>query len=264
MRLAFLHFDLCGGPWEKNRDNLLRGIGAAAAQGADWVLTPEMALQGYHMATGGAPYTLAADDSEALRPFRQAARDYGVVIFFSCGSTEKDIPHNSCLIINRAGDIIGRHHKIKVLAWPTENWAVAGDTAENLRPVTVDGVKTGLLICADAYFDEYGAGLGKHEPDLVVLPVAWPPHGCGGPPENAWRRCSIASGAPVVVVNQTGHSGMDCREAESAIVFGTDVVCTYAGPEAILLYDYKVGGSLPEMFNVCPWRGAPQPKERTS
>lgn len=61
----------------------------------------------------------------------------------------------------------------------------------------------------------------------------------------------------MVVVNQTGNSGMDCREAESAIVFGTDVVCTYAGPEAILLYDYKVGGSLPETFNVCPWRGTP-------
>ena len=73
MRLAFLHFDLCGGPLEKNRDNLLQGIGAAAAQGADWVLTPEMALQGYHMATGGAVYTLAADDSDVLRPFRQAA-----------------------------------------------------------------------------------------------------------------------------------------------------------------------------------------------
>ena len=64
MRLAFLHFDLCGGPLEKNRDNLLQGIGAAAAQGADWVLTPEMALQGYHMATGGrTPFLMALRSS---------------------------------------------------------------------------------------------------------------------------------------------------------------------------------------------------------
>ncbi|MGP1586185.1 MAG: hypothetical protein ACTTH3_06655 [Schwartzia sp. (in: firmicutes)] len=68
-----------------------------------------------------------------------------------------------------------------------------------------------------------------------------------------WRR-----GAPVAVVNQTGNSGMDCREAASAIVSGTDVISTYAGPEAILLYDYTVGGSLPETFTVCPWRSAPQ------
>lgn len=255
MRLAFLHFDLCGGPQEKNRDTLLRGIYAAAARGADWVLTPEMALQGYHMATVNAPYTLAADDSEALLPFRQAARACGVVLFFSCGSTAEGIPRNSCLVIDRAGDIIGRHHKIKVLAWPTENWAIAGDTAGNLRPVTVDGIKTGLLICADAYFDEYGQELGKHPPDLVVLPVAWPPHGCGGPPEKAWRRCSIATGAPVAVVNQTGNSGMDCREAESAIVYGEKVICAYAGPEAILFYDYTAGGPLAEKFTVCPWRG---------
>lgn len=51
---------------------------------------------------------------------------------------------------------------------------------------------------------------------------------------------------------------MDCREATSAIVSGTDVISTYAGPEAILLYDYTVGGSLPETFTVCPWRSAPQ------
>ena len=74
---------------------------------------------------------------------------------------------------------------------------------------------------------------------------------------------SIATGAPVAVVNQTGNSGMDCREAASAIVSGTDVVCTYAGEEAILLYDYTVGGSLPETFTVCPWRGVPEPKEGT-
>ena len=59
----------------------------------------------------------------------------------------------------------------------------------------------------------------------------------------------------MAVANQTGNSGMDCREAESAIVFGTDVVCTYAGPEAILFYDYTVDSPLPEKFVVCPWEG---------
>ena len=59
----------------------------------------------------------------------------------------------------------------------------------------------------------------------------------------------------MAVVNQTGNSGMDCREAESAIVYGEKVICAYAGPEAILFYDYTAGGPLAEKFTVCPWRG---------
>ena len=47
MKIALLHLDLSAGPAEKNIEQLLDGIKIAAANGAQWVITPEMAVQGY-------------------------------------------------------------------------------------------------------------------------------------------------------------------------------------------------------------------------
>ena len=49
MKIAFLHFDFCGGPQSANTEKILHGMKIAAAAGAEWILTPEMALQGYFM-----------------------------------------------------------------------------------------------------------------------------------------------------------------------------------------------------------------------
>jgi len=54
---------------------------------------------------------------------------------------------NSLFVIGRNGQILGRHRKLN----PTpvsEDWASAGEPG---RPIPVDGIKLGLLICADAY-----------------------------------------------------------------------------------------------------------------
>ena len=49
LKIAFLHFAYCCGPQPDNARKILQGMEIAAQHGADWVLTPEMALQGYHM-----------------------------------------------------------------------------------------------------------------------------------------------------------------------------------------------------------------------
>lgn len=256
MRIGLLHFDLCGGPMEKNREKLLQGIRMAADRGADWVLTPEMALQGYHMAYRDSPYRLVeADEANGiLLPFQQAAKECGIVLFLACGMKIGESPRNSCIVIGRDGEIMGRHDKIKVIRGASESWADAGDMEENLRPLMIDEIRTGLLVCADAYFDEYAVVLKERGAELVIVVAAWPPKGCGGPPENAWRRCSMASGVPVLLANQTGNSGMDCREAQSAMVDGERLVAVYEGPEAVLVYPYdrERKGDLATAFEVYP------------
>ena len=47
MKIALLHLNLSGGPQEKNLKVLCKSIKMAAKSGAKWILTPEMALQGY-------------------------------------------------------------------------------------------------------------------------------------------------------------------------------------------------------------------------
>lgn len=53
MRIALLHLDLSGGLEERNLALLQHAITLAAEAGADWVITPEMAVQGYFFTQKG-------------------------------------------------------------------------------------------------------------------------------------------------------------------------------------------------------------------
>lgn len=53
------------------------------------------------------------------------------------------------------------------------------------------------------------------------------------------ERCSKAAGGiPLLLSNQTGNNGMDCRKAESAVAQDEEIVCTYSGDEAVLFVDF--------------------------
>lgn len=237
MKIAFLHFDFCGGPQSANTEKILHGMKIAAASGAEWILTPEMALQGYFMVKIEEKYVLASSTNGSYEPFKKAAADLDVRLFLGCGEQEKGAaPHNSCVVIDQNGRLTARHDKVKVVKWITENWAEPG---KGFRVHHFDGVQTGLLVCADTWFVEHGELLGKQGAEIIVSIAAWPDGNHGGPPQEAWKRCSkSAGGVPILIANQTGNSGMDCRKAESAVAQNGEIICTYSGAEAILFVDF--------------------------
>lgn len=51
MKIALCHLELSCGPQERNLQLLEQAVRLAAEQGADWVLTPEAAVQGYYFIT---------------------------------------------------------------------------------------------------------------------------------------------------------------------------------------------------------------------
>ena len=238
MKVAFLHFDLSGGPQSKNLEKLKTGVERAAKAGADWIITPEMALQGYFMTQTGYPYELLKEPGKMTIPFQELASSYGVVIFLGCGEYDNmtGSAYNSCLVFSNKGNIVGKQRKIRTLNWVTEAWSTPGTI---LEPVVCDELKIGVLVCADAWFGENAEKLAKAGAEAIVVIAAWPP-GCGGPPEEAWKRCSrYGGGLPVFVCNQTGiNNGMDCTIAKSAVVYDGELVCEYAGAEAILMFDF--------------------------
>lgn len=255
MKIAWLHFDLCGGPQSENTGKLLRGIEKAAKAGADWVLTPEMALQGYHMVRNKSPYVLASCENGIYDPFVQISRQQRVRLFLGCGEREEgQEPGNSLVVIDQRGVIEARHSKVKVVKWVTEEWATPGTT---FSVHTFDTVKTGLLVCADAWFGEHAERLKENGAELIIVAAAWPHGDHGGPPREAWKRCSrCAGGVPVLISNQTGNRGMDCREAESAIVQKGELVCAYHGAEAVLLaeLDLQQKKIITDEFMVLPFQ----------
>ena len=231
MKLALLHLDLCGGHQKENTAKILKGIKIAVSKGADWILTPEMAVQGYCMVKNGTPYKLATRQNGIFDPFLQSAFCHNVYLFLGCAEEDSG-PHNSLVVIDRNGLFAGKHSKVKVVKWITEDWAYPGDSFEVLD---IENVKTGLMVCADAWFGEFAETLREKGAEIVIVSAAWPYGDHGGPPKEAWKRCSrCAGGIPVFICNQTGNRGMDCSKAESAVAQDGEILFTYHGTEAVL------------------------------
>ena len=45
MKIALLHLDVAEGPETRNRKSIISAAGEAVSRGADWIVTPETALQ---------------------------------------------------------------------------------------------------------------------------------------------------------------------------------------------------------------------------
>lgn len=236
MKIALLHLDLSGGPKERNTKLICDGIRTAAKNGASWIITPEMALQGYFFTKMGREYTISVNFKKDIKDILKLAKELKVVVFLGCAEHYDGDNYNACVVINDHGEIIGRHRKMKIVGSNAEGWSVAGN---KLECISCDDLSVGVLVCADAWFGENAEQLGNLGADLIIVVAAWPP-GCGGPPENAWERCSkMSGGLPVIICNQTGTTNkMNCLIAKSAAVYNGKILFDYQGLAAILMLDF--------------------------
>ena len=236
MKIALLHFSLALGPLKNNLAKLCTGIEQAAKNGAKWIVSPEMALQGYYMNCINGNYQPLTADSIEIETIKKMAVKYNVVVFLGCAEFKKleNEAYNACLVIDERGEICARHYKIRTLNWITEAWSTPG---RKLEVFNLNGLRVGLLVCADAWFTENATVLAKQNVQVIIVIAAWPP-GCGGPPEDAWKKCSQAAGGiPVVVCNQTGKTEkMDLAIAKSAVALGDKIMAFYQGEQEKVIY----------------------------
>ena len=239
MKIALLHLDLSAGPLDKNIIQLQEAIRIAAINGAKWVVTPEMAVQGYFFTQMKRPFDLNINIENTIKPIIKLAQEFGIYIFLGCGEFDEidGNNYNSCLVIDDSGNIIARHRKMKVVKSKSEAWATPGN---KYTLVNCNNFKVGVLVCADAWFSENALELKKREAEIIIVIAAWPP-GCGGPPEEAWKRCSNASGnKPVFVCNQTGYNnGMNCLIAKSAVILEGELEFAHKGNPAVVVCEIE-------------------------
>ncbi|MDU2066088.1 MAG: carbon-nitrogen hydrolase family protein [Sporomusaceae bacterium] len=239
MRIALLHLDLGAGPEEKNIALLTKALTMAAEAGATWIVTPETAMQGYFFSYQKAPASISVQPALNMEPLQTLAAQYQVVLFLCCAETDAKtgINYNSCLVIDEQGVVIGRHRKLHSHGQGAERWATKGT---DLVAFPCGNITVGILICADSYFEANARLLQAQGAQAIVVPAAWPPGDCGGPPVIAWERCSAASGLPVWICNQTGRGEvMDMTKAESAVIDQGKLQFAYSGlAEAILLFEW--------------------------
>ncbi|WP_337995908.1 carbon-nitrogen hydrolase family protein [Oleispirillum naphthae] len=235
MRIALLHLDLAVGSVSRNLGLIVEAASRAADAGADWILTPEVALQGYFFTDADPAPIIPAMPGPEIAPLSELAQARQLTLFLGCAERDAatGLAHNSCVVLGPEGAVLGRHRKL-VVHGQTEAWARPGAAR---RPIACNGVSVGALVCADMWYAENPAAMAAAGAEVLTLAAAWPPGPMG--PNGAWERASAETGLPVFVCNQTGRHRMDMTRAESAVITGGARRLTYSGADpAILLFDW--------------------------
>jgi omega-amidase len=227
--VAFLHLAPELGALDRNRSLIEYGTRVAADSGADWVLSGELVVPGYRFETLIGTNWIAEQPDSWMRRLARLCSDLGVASFVSHPEREtlSGKLFNSLFVIGRNGQILGRHRKLD----PTpgsEDWASAGDPG---RPIPVDGIRLGLLICADAYKPLAALRLREAGAQLLVSAAAWWPGEWG--PKGEWEARTLDTGLPMIVCNRTGcdHESQ-LFGSESVVVDRGEKLLTLRAPES--------------------------------
>ena len=220
IKVAMLHLELKYADLDHNAQLIEAGIELAAKQGADWVMTPELALTGYRFDLKiGTDWVVDGPDQYVQR-IQQLAEQHRITIFLShlerIGSDSDNIKKtklfNTLFVIDHSGEIIARHRKINTIPI-AESWSSAGNEP---TIVTVDQQKIGLLICADAWPEAHAKRLKEQGAELILSSASWAPGEYG--PGDTWEKRSRETELPIFVNNRTGiEREFDLRNSVSAV-----------------------------------------------
>jgi predicted amidohydrolase len=228
LKIALLHLAPDLGAVGSNRALIESGTRVAAELGADWVLSGELVVPGYRFEGLIGTDWIDEQPDAWMRRLAQLGADVGVVSFISHPerATNRQL-FNSLFVIGRDGRILGRHRKLH----PTprsEGWSSAGEPG---RPVPVDGLNVGLLICADTYNPLPAQRLRDAGAELLVSAAAWWPGEWG--PKGEWEARTLDTGLPMIVCNRTGRDDESHMvDAESVIVDRGVKLLTLRSPDS--------------------------------
>jgi omega-amidase len=215
LKVGLLHLAPELGAVAANQALVESGTRMAAGLGADWVVSGELVVPGYRFEPLLGTEWIDEQPGPWMRRLGELSVELGVVSFVS--HPERDGASgrlfNSLFVIGREGRVLGRQRKLR----PTpisEGWASGGELD---RPLLVDGLQVGLLVCADAYAAEPALRLRAAGAQLLVSSAAWWPGEWG--PNGQWEARTLDTGLPLIVCNRSGRDGQsDMRDTESVVV----------------------------------------------
>ena len=243
--IGIVQFDPVVGDVTGNRDRLATEYRAAAADGADIVVTPELSLLGYP------PRDLLHRDD-----FRRAAREAlaalaglthsgpPLVVGTATRVSEADTaPLANSAVVLRDGRREATYAKRLLPTYDVFDEHRYFEPGTAPLVVGVDGVDIGVTICEDAWHDVVVAGQRRHDADPLletaevgadlILTLAASPFSLDKPARRARRfeRHADRTGCPVVFVNQAGAHDELIFDGHSLVAAGSGAVERFAGFE---------------------------------
>jgi predicted amidohydrolase len=261
--IVLLHLAPVAGDVAHNQSLLEAGLSLASGLGAEWVITPELAITGYEFASRlGTDWIGSQKDLWTTSFLWRLCSRLRVTLFL--GHAERDAEsnklYNTVFVIGPDGRILGKHRKHTVVPG-IEGWACRN---EDVRVISIPcpPVKVGVLICADAYTTDVARHLKEQGAQLLVSCAAWGPFPHG--PETSWEDRSRETGLPLFVCNRTGvDASLDFSAAESVIAWNGSRVLSHVSPTSTLLFlewdlekrtlgHYEIHRLMPNVFPASP------------
>lgn len=214
LRIALLHLAPRPGDLEYNTRLIGDAVREAARRGADWCVTPELALSGYEFRSRIGLHWVEGLSSARVAALGRLAREARVSLFV--GMPTRDAGgalRNSVVVIDSSGDLLGAYDKRDVIPGAVEGWAQPGDRA---RVFELDGVRAGVLVCADAWPRRFARQTAAAGAQILVSSACWAPGEMG--PHGVWERDSRIAGVPLVVCNTTGRTAAGDQRHNASVV----------------------------------------------
>ena len=235
LTLAALQME-CGWDRAANIATAERLVRAAAAQGAQVILLPELfetpyfckdhAYRHFELATPVA-------DNAALRRLQPLARELGVVLPVSIFERAGNVCFNTLVMVDADGARLGIYRKSHIPESPGYHekfYFAPGDTGFRVWPTRFGAL--GVAVCWDQWFPEAARAMALMGAEVLLYPTA-----IGSEPQDAtldsrdhWMRAMQGhAAANVVPVVATNRYGAETGEQNTLTFYGSSFITDYTG-----------------------------------
>lgn len=229
-KVALLHLETVPGAVEQNRYVIVEAIKHAASVGAEWIVTPELAVCGLQFVQLIGTDWIEPQPDPWMQQVCRLVKRLKRTVFLSCPERDGRRLYNTVFVIDSAGEVVGKHRKINV-ASDSLSWSSPGDAA---LPIECSGIKVGVLVCADVYTQNIARAMKFEGAQMLLSPASWGPglHG----PNGEWEQRTYETGLPLIVCNRTGaEKTLDFWDAPSLVVKDGVRVLTHTSKKSAVL-----------------------------